>query len=1055
MRLKQLSLQGYKSFASKTEFVFSDGITAVVGPNGSGKSNVADAVRWALGEQSMRVLRGKSTSDMIFGGGRHRARSGMAEASLVLDNSDGWLPIEFSELAVTRRAYRSGENEYLVNGSRVRLRDIAGLLAESGLSQRAYAVIGQGLVDAALSLRPQERRMLFEEAAGISLYRVRREEAVSRLDETQRNLERVGDIISEIAPRLRRLEREAERAVECRRVTAHLKRLQHTWYGYQWGRSQTALTSVLRRASAIEASLKGKQGQLASLSGRLMQLRQNEYELRASMRDWHRQRTDLRERAGDGQRELAVTEERLRLLRARREELLNELVSLRAQQEAQNERVDQASAEVERLRLDLAGRKRRLAPLEQEWAAVRVQARVDQHNRELPRRRRQPVELGQEQEAAKEGERRPTADHTRLKHELDARSVEWERLNQALMDARADAGRLAGQLDMLSRLHSEKGSPSAGAQMLLQADPEGVLGPLITLMEVPREWECAIEAALGDGLRAIVVDRASLVEEARRIVDSVGGRMLLLPLDTLRPPPAVPPGATRAAGLVSCAANVRPAVEATLGAVALCSDLTEALALLSDMPPGSCCVTLEGVVVRADGAFQVGTVGIDGALGAERVHREISLELDTVHRRCQEIQTLRETEANKIAGLEAEIRQLDAIKDAATVEWEALASTRTEAAVAEESLRGEQARMRRELALLERLQTQTSGRVARTEEMETECATLWSRIQELRAEASTLEAQLNETRKRIQTAEKELVPLGDVLQTLDTQERQARERARDAEGRNGQAQLEVERHRDRMQLLAHRIEEDLGLVELELTEGVTAQTPLPLRPLVSDLPVVEELPEGLEEEIQRLKARLRRLRGVNPNAPEEFAETKERHRFLSEQAGDLETATAQLRQAVAELDELMEAAFRETFDAVAAEFSQMFTTLFNGGQARLELTDVANLMSTGVDIVAQPPGKRAQRLALLSSGERALTAVALLFSLLRVSPTPFCVLDEVDAMLDEVNVGRFRTLLEEMAQETQFVVITHNRVTVEAADTIYGVSMGAAGVSQVVSLKMD
>jgi chromosome segregation protein len=314
---------------------------------------------------------------------------------------------------------------------------------------------------------------------------------------------------------------------------------------------------------------------------------------------------------------------------------------------------------------------------------------------------------------------------------------------------------------------------------------------------------------------------------------------------------------------------------------------------------------------------------------------------------------------------------------------------------------------------------------------------------------------LRQMRTRIDPAEEELTRLRDEQARLEQRERRARDRLRDVEARLGRAELDVARCRDELKLLSRRIEEDLGLVELELADNVTAQTPLPLRPLVSQLPVVEVLPEGLEEEIQRLKARLRRLGSVNPNAPADYAEVEERHRFLTEQSGDLAAASTQLREAVAELDEVMETAFLEMFEAVAARFSETFTALFNGGAARLELTEPDDLMNTGVDIVARPPGKRAQRLALLSGGERALTAAALLFALLHVSPTPFCVLDEVDAMLDEANVGRFRALLEELAEQTQFIVITHNRFTTEAAHAIYGISMGVDGVSQVVSLELD
>ena len=1030
MRLKHLTLQGYKSFATKTEFLFPTGITAVVGPNGSGKSNVADAVLWVLGEQRMRALRGKSSADMIFAGGRRRARSGMAEVSLTLDNSDGWLPIEFSEVTISRRAYRSGENEYLINGARVRLRDVTEMLAESGLGQRAYTVIGQGLVDAALSLRPQERRTLFEEAAGISLYRARREEAIGRLDETQRNLERVHDIVNEITPRLHRLEREAGRVEEHRRLTAHLERLQRTWHGYHWGRQQVVLDRVLERASVLESSLEEQQGEASALSERLTQLRQQESETRLRLRDWHREGADLHAKTDKVQRELAVAEERARLLMARREELLAELEPLSDQQEAQAGQVVEARAQVEQLGRGLAERKKRLADLEQEWESVQEQVQE------------------------------PAQRRTRVEQELRARRAGLESLNRALLEARAETARLVGEQEALGRIRDAWVAYGSGVQTLLQTDLDGVVGPLATLMQVPPEWEHAVEAALGADLQAIVVERVSVVEAVRGALQSGGGRVTLLPLDSLRPPPRLPPGALRAADVVTCDESVRPAVETMLGAVALCEDLPAAQVLLPNMPPGSRCVTSTGIVLRAEGVLSVGQAGAGGVLADERARRELPTRLEETHHRCQEIEEQQRAGAERITALEAELEELERQAAAASEEKartlrDKLGKARTEVAVAEESLRSQQAALQRETALLDRLRAQMSARRQRAEELEAEHAAVVARVRELRAESSRMGAQWRDVRTHIQPAEEELAHLGEEQTALEAQERRGRDRVRETEARHGRAQLEVARCRDELRLLARRIEEDLGLVELELAESVTAQTPLPLRPLVSQLPIVEELPEGLEDEIRHLKARLRRLGSVNPNAPDEYAEAQERHSFLTEQSADLETASARLRQVVAELDELMETAFRETFDAVAVRFSETFPALFNGGTARLELTDPGDLMNTGVDIVARPPGKRAQRLALLSGGERALTAAALLFALLHVHPTPFCVLDEVDAMLDEANVGRFRALLEELAQRSQFVVITHNRVTIEAADTIYGVSMGAGGVSQVVSLKLE
>ncbi len=1298
MRLKHLTLQGYKSFATKTEFLFPTGVTAIVGPNGSGKSNIADGIRWVLGEQRMRALRGKSTADMIFAGGRRRARAGMAEVSLTLDNSDGWLPIEFSEVTLTRRAHRSGENEYLVNGSRVRLRDIADLLAESGLSQRAYTVIGQGLVDAALSLRPQERRMLFEEAAGISVYRARREDAVSRLDETKRNLERVYDIVGEITPRLRRLERETERVEEHRRVSAHLERLQRTWYGYQWGRQQASLGRALRVAQALGANLERQQAEASALEERLTEMRQQEGDLRGGLRDWHRESAELHDRANEVQRELAVAEERVRLLQVRREELLAELEPLGSQRDAQAEKVAQAQAQLAQVARDLAERKERLARLESEWAVVEARAdeprqqqaqverelrdrraRLEQLNQALLDGRAEAARLASEQAVAEErarqlkaryedalaeiealgGQREAVAEqvaqvreqvehlaqglderrkrladlerewsvvqdrargHERQREqaeqELRSRRARAEQLNQAAMEARAEAARLAGEQDALSRVRAAESAGGGGVQAVLQASLAGVLGPLAALVRVPRRWERAVEAALGADLRAVVVERFSVVDEVRRVLESTGGRVTLWPLDHVRPAPALPEGALCAADVAVCddgaGGCARPAVETVLGTVALCENLAAARALLPGMPPGSRCATASGLVLRADGALSLGAVEVDGG-AEERARQELAAQLAETQQRCQEIEArqrgeteviaklagdldgltrqataareemgqlerttlgqartevavaqeslrsrqaalqgeeaqlerlrtqlaalrqqahdleveraanlaraeglraeratpgsqpggeeaqagpgwrggrgdcapteggqsvrgsaaLAETqrrcreieaqqrgEAERIATLEARLETLAqealaADDEAARIERDTVGRARTEVAVAEESLRSQQDAVQRETALLERLRAQVSARRQRAAELETELTTVVAHAEELRADLSEVEAQLRRVQAHIQPAEDELARLREEQARLEVRERRLRDRLRDTEARQGRADLDVARCRDELKLLSRRIEEDLGLVELELAEAVTAQTPLPLRPLVSDLPVVEDLPAGLEEEIQRLKARLRRMGSVNPNAPTDYAEVQERHRFLTDQSADLEDASAQLHQVVAELDELMETAFQEIFDAVATEFSETFTTLFNGGSARLELTEPDDLMNTGVDIVARPPGKRAQRLALLSGGERALTAVALLFSLLRISPTPFCVLDEVDAMLDEANVGRFRTLLEGLAEQTQFIVITHNRVTTEAGNAIYGVSMGADGVSQVVSLQLD
>jgi chromosome segregation protein len=1280
MHLRHLKLQGYKSFADKTEFEFPGGITAIVGPNGTGKSNIADGIRWALGERSMSTLRAKSSADMIFAGGEGRARAGMAEVSLTFDNSDGGLPIEFSEVTISRRAYRSGENEYLINGSQVLLRDIEELLAESSLSERTYTVIGQGLVDAALSLRPQERRALFEEAAGIALYRDRREKTVERLDETERNLDRVHDIIAEVAPRLQRLEQDADQVEQHRRLTAHLERLQRTWYGYRWGQRQAELERALERASNLEEKLAARREEASRLDERLAQVRQREAELRASLRDWYRESADLHEHVDQARRELAVSEERERLLKTRREELLGEIEPLTAQREQQAGQVDQLHLRVEELTQQLAVRRERLAESEQraeskeqaaeEWERKRAraeqelrrqrsrlehldqelleareevsrlasrQAVAEERARQLESRREavlaeiQPLRQNEEEqrrqvaqnrarleeleralaerqqelehlEAAwrtfREQAQNPAQEVLRAEEEAREQRTEVERLDAAIRRTHEEGAALAGELKALERMHATGAAYGTGVQALLEAGLDGVLGPLAALIQVPSAWERAVEAALGSDLQAVLLERESAVEQARRILEERGGRLTLLALDGLRPETLarrLPPGAVSAADAVSCEGPIRPAVEALLGGVALCEDLSEARALQPELPPGGRCVTRAGIVLRADGAFVIGRTGDGGLLADERARRELPGRLDSVrrhledleeqrraavervvalearldeierrateareetrhrfqeelgqartavavaqetlrgqraaldreeselerirsqrkslqtqasrleeqraaeieraqvlhlalsrgesaeeatpveaaegfrtrlqgaHRRCHRIEEQQRALSQRISALEDRLERLtaraaEAREEMARFERETLTEARTAVAVTQASLDSERQALERESALLERLRSQVDARQERARELKVERETLSRRFEELREEASRLEGKLHAIRDRIQPAEEELEELNERQTSLESRRQRTQELVRGAEERHGRAQLETERKRDGLRILAERIDEDFGLVELELGERITAQAPLPMRPLVSELPVVEKLPDGLEAEMQFVKKRLRHLGAINPNAPQELAEVRERHTFLTEQSADLEAATARLRRSVAELDTLMERAFEETFNAVAERFSRMFSRLFDGGEARLELTDPDDLLNTGVDIVARPPGKRRQRLALLSGGERALTATALLFSLLQVSPTPFCVLDEVDAMLDEANVGRFRTKLEELARETQFIVITHNRSTVESAEAVYGISMGSNAVSQIVSLKMD
>ncbi|MFQ5812632.1 MAG: chromosome segregation protein SMC [Anaerolineae bacterium] len=1181
MRLKHLELQGYKTFATKTEFAFEDGITAIVGPNGSGKSNIADAVRWVLGERSYSVLRAKRTEDMIFWGSERRTRLGMAQASITLDNSDGEMPVEYSEVTISRRAYRSGENEYLLNGSRVRLKDITELLGKSGLGRRTYTVIGQGLVDTVLSLRPDERRAIFEEAAGISIQQAKRTEAINKLEQTRDNILRVNDLINEIAPRLTRLEKQAERAQQYQELSQQLEELLLIWYAHRWQRAQTALRQAEAKAKERQELSREREAELEELELRKTELRAQQSQLRQKLGDWHSKETNLQAQAEEKKRELAVSEERLRLLNQQSEDIAQEIASLEANRAAQLERVTEAQEELSRAETQLqeqlthlpeaqeqleARKRERQAVLEklteaQDQAFQLATEAADRRNRlaQLSERRE---EMGREAEA----HRRTLADHQAkmtalqeqieaLKSELEAigveadslalqrqeieRETEASRERQAQLQAALAKGQqeetgLQARYDLLERMRQEESGYYAGADTVLQAARDGrlrgVVGPVASLIQVPAELDTAIEAALGPHLHDIVVETLADAGAAIQFLKRTrGGRATFLPLDRIRaikkpdlPTTAVGGVIGLAVDLVKFERGFARVGHYLLGSTIIVRDFDTALRLLPRFSSLSI-VTLTGEVIGSDGPVIGGPARGRGGgiLAREREWRELPQHLAEAQKRRSDLETKCQADEadqrrllEKLASLEkkgdeiearegvkleelasqerqtelldqemgwrraiedqlkAEMGALDEKESLLTEELESLkneeaeiqqqilalkarldalsvdefenrlAELKTAVAVAEQARENQRTVWQNLQASLIQLDEQVSAKKEKEERLAAESRELVTRIEDLRLGSRELLHQIQTVAQLVEPSEAELAALESEQVDLEKTETRLRPLLREYESLQGQAVLKVERRKDELTSLLHQIENDLGLVEVETDDHVP-----PLSPS-------EEPPPGLEEEIGQLRAQIKNIGSVNPNAPEEYEEVLERYRFLTAQAGDLEEAAGDLHQVIGELDELMKRDFKETFEAVRREFEEYFVSLFGGGAAELILTEPDDLMETGVDIVARPPGRREQRLALLSGGERALTAVALIFAILKTSPTPFCFLDEVDATLDESNVGRFREALQELSERTQFIVITHNRGTVEAADTIYGISMGEDSVSRVISLKL-
>lgn len=1190
-RLKSLALQGYKTFASRTAFAFPGEVTAVVGPNGSGKSNIADAIRWVLGEQSYSLLRGRKTEDMIFAGSEQRPRAGMAQATITFDNSDGWLPIDYNEISISRRAYRDGQNDYLLNGHRVRLKEIMELLAQSGLAERTYTIIGQGLVDAALSLKPEERRRFFEEAAGIGLYRSRREEALSRLDTTRRNLERVQDILAELEPRLTSLERQARRVQEYERVQADLQLLLREWYGFHWYRTQEDITHAQEVMKVQESRLEQARQRLAGMDDELEKLRLLIATVRAELNSLHSQSSNLHQEREQLSRTLAVLEERNRGLLVQRQNLESNLLrleeeglglrnqehELHRQQSALQQELDEAETQLNLANQALAERKKTQERIEADYRCLQAEGlsleesriRAQAQQKELITRREvtqstlarlrqswtQETEnltiAEQQQTLADAASQRALEERNQVQIDLDAGRKQSDELDQQLRlltnqqtSWQAQESRLKAQLDVIEQAERSFGGLNQGALALLEAQKTGRLrGNLRSfshLLVVPLEYEVAIAAAMGECLDAVVLPQQNELEAALTYLEEgeQGRAVMLLPSDKGGDAHGKFPKSAGLIGfadqLVTVPEDASELVAAILGKVMVVKERGHAQRLLPSLAKDLKIVTLKGEVFTRDGMVIAGRDKRSRLLSRRREKVEINASLvetaealrllekdlnavrqkrDAVTRwltdlgkqleeRSKLVSAANQDLHNATLSLEQarqrmkwqqeQLRQhelaLATIGDHLLEEEKALADfenllkineqklkevTRTLADLPLEELNSQAEYWRTAMAVTQRaareLEVRSKEMMARHDqsisllkEARQKLNENQTTLVELEEEKNTLhqlEGELNgkldELMKKIQPNEARLNKLLRQMDEFQKNQFGTQQAVSLAERYYNQAQLDYSRHRDTMESLQRRINEDFGLVALEYNPEVTGQTPLPFDDsLVQQFPVVKQIRPEIEESIARQRSILRRMGAVNFEAQKEYREVSERHAFLKEQLIDLTKADADLREIIAELDVMMKQEFMKTFDAVAVEFRSMFTRLFGGGSAKLVLDDADNLNETGVDIEARLPGRREQGLSLLSGGERSLTAVALIFSLLKTSPTPFCVLDEVDAMLDEANVGRFRDLLRELSVNTQFVIITHNRNTVQAADVIYGVTMGRDSTSQVISLNL-
>lgn len=1175
MYLKRLELSGFKTFADRTELLFGPGITAIVGPNGSGKSNLADAIRWVLGETSWKALRSQRTEDVIFAGTSTRRAHGMAEVHLTVDNEDGVLPVEFTEVTLTRRATRAGDSEFLLNRTPCRLRDVQALFLGTGLGGRAYALIGQGEVDAVLDASPTERRAMLEEAAGLSRYKRRHHEAARRLEHARQNLTRVVDRLAELHGRAQELARQAERASlhreyqeRLRRAELYLQVGEYRRLRAQLRRISAQVEAARQRHAQAQAAQEAVERELSLARARAQQAAQVLAGLQAevvrALEEAGRAEQDARlceERAsGAGQMLERIRQELDRLVQERegcgaslarlREEVADgaqaaeacarQLQQLQQELEGCQATAEQARADVEAARADVveleharaqAHSARNAARARQDALASRAQAlkaqldRLEAERRELEARR---AALRAEEAEVGGQLRTLTAGLTELRKRWDELTDRRAQLEEAHRDLQLRRERERARLAVLEEAQAQLVGYEAGARRVLLAQRSepgrfaGVRGALVDLLDVDPEHRRAVEAALADRLFALVVDSWQVARRVLEELDADSASFLVTEVACdAGPELPLPAGAEGVVGwardLVRCPPLVERAVRAGLHGTLVVRDLEAAVQVWSSGWRGRL-VTLAGEVLTADGLLLVRRNGsstplarvqeiaalrqslfdLDRAEGdlreqargldAEREAAGIRLagEQERVERLQAHLHRVREELARAEAreaglpGLEEQVRgelyqvhqQLQETREEES-RW-AADLDRLAVELAEARGKLEEARRRQheaeaavqaaaaEVAALHvrhaELQAHNQAARARLADLEREEAMLEGRQARLQAELQTREAELRQFRE---LAERAAERAAWARQRLDGLRARA-DQAATARGREEQSAAELEPRLASARQTCQAAQEEVHRLDLRLAQGAAELGAAERRlreayqasPEVLDAQAPERLDrDALLGEVEALQGLLAGLGPVNLQALDDYRDVQARYEALSVQARDVEEAAALVFELASRLESVLRQRFRQTFEEVNRHFQDCFRRLFRGGRAFLELTTTEE-GEEGVEVRAQPPGKKVRSLAALSGGERVLVALAWVFALLKTHPSPFCVFDEIEAALDDANTRRVVELLRELAQRSQVVIITHNKATMEAADVLYGVTTEEPGVSSVVSMRI-
>ncbi|HHW38851.1 MAG TPA: chromosome segregation protein SMC [Bacillales bacterium] len=1177
MHLKRLEIVGFKAFADRTPVDFVPGVTAVVGPNGSGKSNITDAIRWVLGEQSVKSLRGSKMEDIIFAGSDTRKPLNVAEVTLTLENDDQFLPIDYHEVSVTRRVYRSGESEFYINKQSCRLKDIVDLFMDSGLGREAFSIISQGKVEQILSSKSEERRTIFEEAAGVLKYKTRKKKAEIKLFETQDNLNRVDDILHEIAGQVEPLKLQSSIAkdyldkkenleqTEVALTVYEIEELHGKWefLSKQFEEHKDVEIELLSKVQKQEADMEALhkniqvlddsitklqevlllssneleklEGQRGVLKERKKNATQNRSQLEQSIEDLKTKTIDYEERIMAQTIVLRQYETELRALKQDLESCEQQLlaVSHNIEGELENLKSDyidllnnQASLKNEKSHLDdqlkqLDGKKGRLDQDNEKYLLLRKE--LEDKKSELLKNAEQRQEELQAQ----------VLKYKQLELQLEKQRDEYHKKETQLYQAYQYLQKFRSRKEMLEEMQEDYSGFFQGVKEVLKAKLPGILGAVAELIHVEKQYETAIEIALGSAMQHVVVDHENHAREAITFLKrNHHGRATFLPLSVIKGknlPFAInsileqqPAFIGVASSLVTYDSKYNNVIENLLGTVIITTDLKGANELARLVNHRYRIVTLEGDVVNPGGSMTGGSIKQkttslftrqreledlvsklpDMERKTETLEQQVKTLKDEIHEnetqlvhfkeigetfRIEEHQSrgdIRELEieekninerlklydleiegfnkekesANKklnevienLTGLEVKITSID---EQMTI----LASQKKNQQSSKEALQQKVTELKVLAAEKGQLVKNEQEQVNRLHDEKT------TTINQLKLLTSDLEF-LNDEMSSNVSGEGKLDNL--IIQKAKEKERtltlitsRREERLKQQLSQEDLSRENKELRRQHRQMVDATKEEEVKInrLDVELENRLIhlrEEYMLSFDAAKEKYPLTLEIEEA-KRKVKLIKMEIEELGTVNLGAIEEYERVSERYQFLTEQKNDLMEAKSTLHQIIQEMDEEMMKRFEHSFYSIKAEFEQVFKELFGGGHADLVLTAPEDLLNTGVDIVAQPPGKKLQNLGLLSGGERALTAIALLFAILRVRPVPFCVLDEVEAALDDANVSRFASYLKQFSKETQFIVITHRKGTMEEADVLYGVTMQESGISRLVSVRLE